>query len=64
MTRSCHAFFCSTAQAQILKIEYAYFENQEKCLHIVRNASFLLFLHFKMATVDKGFEADSKRSYL
>ena len=58
-----HAFFCSTTQAQIQKIEYAYFERQEKCLCVVKNASFLLFLHFKMVTFDKGFEADSKRSY-
>ena len=29
------------------KIEYAYFERWEKCLCIVQNASFLLFLHFK-----------------
>ena len=54
-----HAFFCTTTQAQTQKIEYAYFERQEKCLC----ASFLLFLHFKIATFDKGFEADSKRSY-
>ena len=58
-----HAFFCSTTQAQTQKIEYTYFERQEKCLRVVRNASFWLFLHFKMATFDKGFEADSKRSY-
>ena len=44
-------------------IEYAYFERWKKCLRVVQNASFLLFLHFKMATFDKGFEADSERSY-
>ena len=50
-------------QAQTQKIEYAYFERQEKCLRVVRNDNFLFFLHFKMATFDKGFEVDSKRSY-
>ena len=50
-------------QAQTQKIEYAYFERQKKCLCIVQNASFLLFLHFKMVTFHKGFEADSERSY-
>ena len=49
-------------QAQTQKIEYAYFERWEKCLRIVQNASFLLFLHFKMATFEKGFEVDSERS--
>ena len=63
MSWSCHALFCSTTQAQTQKIEYAYFERQEKCLCVVWNASFLLFLHFKMPTFDKGFEVDSERSY-
>ena len=46
------------------KMEYAYFERQEKCLRIVWNARFfLLFSNFKMATCD-GYEADSERSYL
>ena len=49
-------------QAQTQKIEYAYFERQEKCLRIVRNASFLLFSHSKIASSEKGFEADSERS--
>ena len=56
-------FSCSTTQAQTQKIEYAYFERQEKCLRMDRNASFLLFLHFKIATFEKRFEADSERSY-
>ena len=64
MSWSRHAFFCSTTQAQTQKIEYAYFERWKKCLHIVRNASFLLFSHSKMATLEKGFEVDSKRSDL
>ena len=34
-------------QAQTQKIEYAYFERQEKCLHIVWNARFLLFFTFQ-----------------
>ena len=33
-----------------------------KCLRIVRNACFLLFSHFKMATCDRGYEGDSERS--
>ena len=49
-------------QVQTQKIEYVYFERWEKCLRIVQNASFLLFLHFKMVTFEKGFEADSERS--
>ena len=61
-SRSCHAFFCSTTQAQTQKIEYAYFERREKCLRVVQNASFLLFSHSKMASYQKGFEADSERS--
>ena len=36
------------------KIEYAYFERWEKCLCIVWNGSFLLFLHFKMAAYKSG----------
>ena len=59
-----HAFFCSTTQAQTQKIEYAYFERQEKCLCVVQNASFLLFLHFKMAAYEAGYEGGSKNSYL
>ena len=31
------------------KIDYTYFERWEKCLYKVWNASYLLFLHFKMA---------------
>ena len=61
-SRSRHAFFCNTTQAQTQKIEYTYFERQEKCLCVVWNASFLLFSHSKMASYKKGFEADSKRS--
>ena len=53
---SCHAFFCGTTQAQTQKIEYAYFERREKCLRVVRNASFLLFLHFKIETFDKALK--------
>ena len=60
-SQSRHAFFCSTTQAQTQKIEYAYFERWEKYLHVVRNASLLLFSHSKMATFEKGFEADSER---
>ena len=62
MSRSHHAFFCSTTQAQTQKIEYAYFERQEKCLHIVRNDSYLLFLHSKMATFKDGYQADWEKS--
>ena len=61
-SRSRHAFFLSTTQAQTQKIEYAYFERQEKCLRIVWNASFLLFSHSKMASYENGIEADSERS--
>ena len=61
MSRSHHASFCSTTQAQTQKTAYAYFERWEKCLRIVWNASFLLF--FKMATCG-GYDRDSKRSYL
>ena len=50
-------------QAQIQKIEYAYFERWEKCLCVVRNASFLLFLHFKMAAYEVGYEGSSENSY-
>ena len=49
-------------QAQTQKIEYTYFERQEKYLHVVWNANFLLFSHFKMVSYEKGFEADSERS--
>ena len=63
MSQSRHAFFCSTTQAQTQKIEYVYFERWEKCLHIVQNASFLLFLHFKMAVYEVGYEGGSKNSY-
>ena len=31
-------------QTQTQKIEYAYFERQEKCLRVVQNASFLFAL--------------------
>ena len=34
MSRSRHAFFCSTTRAQTQKIEYAYFERWEKLLVI------------------------------
>ena len=50
-------------QAQTQKIEYAYFERQEKCLCIVQNDSFLLFSHFKMAAYEGGYEGNSERSY-
>ena len=60
---SSHAFFCSTTQAQTQKIEYAYLKRQEKCLGIVWNASFLLFLHFKMAVYEAGYEGSSENSY-
>ena len=63
-SRSSHAFFCSMTQAQTQKIEYAYFDRWEKCLHIVRNGSFFLFSHSKMVTYEKGFEANSERSDL
>ena len=57
-----HAFFCSTTQAQTQKIEYAYFERQEKCLRVVQNAVFFfLFSIFKMVTCS-GYDGDSKRS--
>ena len=62
-SQSHHAFFCSTTQAQTQKIEYTYFERWEKCLHVVRNASFLLFLHFQMAAYEAGYEGSSKNSY-
>ena len=51
-------------QAQTQKIEYAYFDRQEKCLRLVRNVSFLLFLHFKMAAYEAGYEGGSENSYL
>ena len=65
---SCHGHIMpfsavQPTKAQTQKIEYTYFERWEKCLRIVQNASFLLFLHFEMATFEKGFEADSERSY-
>ena len=60
---SCHAFFCSTTQAQTQKIEYTYFERWEKYLCIVQNASFLLFLHFKMVACKVGYEGGSEKSY-
>ena len=63
MSWSHHAFFCSTTQAQTQKIEYAYFERQEKCLRIVWNANLLLFLHFKMAAYEVGYEGSSENSY-
>ena len=63
-SRSCHAFFSSMTQAQIQKIEYTCFERQEKCLHVVWNDSFLLFLHFKMAAYKAGYEGSSEKSYL
>ena len=50
-------------QAPTQKIEYAYFERREKCLRVVRNASFLLFLHFKMAAYEAGYEGSSENSY-
>ena len=37
-------------------------KGQEKCLHVVWNACFLLFSHFKMATCNRGYEGDSERS--
>ena len=58
-----HAFFCSTTQAQTQKIAYAYFEWWEKCLCVVRNASFSLFLHFKMAAYKAGYEGSFENSY-
>ena len=63
MSQSRHAFFCSMTQAQTQKIEYAYFERREKCLCVVWKASFLLFLHLKMAAYEGGYEGDSERSY-
>ena len=51
-----HAFFCSMTQAPTEK-------RQEKCLPVVRNASFLLFSHFKMAVYDAGYQGDSERSF-
>ena len=48
-------------QAQTQKIEYAYFQRWEKCLHIVRNASFLPFLHFKMVAYEVGYEGSSQK---
>ena len=38
-------------------------KGREKCLCIVRNASFLLFSHFKMAAYDAGYQGDSERSF-
>ena len=57
-SRSCHAFFYGTTQAQTQKIEYTYFKRWEKCLRIVWNASF--FALFKMVT--SGYDGDSERS--
>ena len=37
-------------------------KGQEKCLRVVRNACFLLFSHFKMATYNRSYEGDSERS--
>ena len=45
------------------KIEYAYFERQEKCLCIVWNGSFLLFLYFRMVAYKAGYEGGSEKSY-
>ena len=50
-------------QAQTQKIEYAYFERWEKCLHVVWNASFLLFLHFKMVAYEVGYEGGCENLY-
>ena len=36
---------------------------REKCLCIVPNASFLLFLHSKMVAYEGGYEGSSKKSY-
>ena len=63
MSWSRHTFFCSTTQAYTQKIEYTYFERQEKCLCIVWNASFLLFLHFKMAAYEASYKGSSEKSY-
>ena len=45
------------------KLEYAYFERQEKCLCIVWNGSFLLFFHFKMVVYKVGYKDGSEKSY-
>ena len=45
------------------KIGYTECERQEKCLCIVPNASFLLFLHFKMVAYKGGYEGGSEKSY-
>ena len=45
------------------KIVYAYFGRQEKCLNVVQNASFLLFLHFKMVAYEGSYEGSSEKSY-
>ena len=50
-------------KATTQKIEYAYFERQEKCLCIVWNASFLFFLHFKMVAYEAAYEGSSKKSH-
>ena len=55
-----HAFFYSMTQAQTQKIEYAYFERWEKCLHGM--ADFCSFSHFKMVAYEGGYEGDSERS--
>ena len=49
-------------QVQTQNIEYAYFERWEKCLCVVWNASFLLFLHFKMVAYEAGYEGGSENS--
>ena len=45
------------------KIGYAECKMWKKCLRVVRNASFLLFLHFKMAAYEVGYDDSSKKSY-
>ena len=43
------------------KIEYAYFERQEKCLRIVQNGRFLLFFHIsKWWLIKEGMKAIPK----
>ena len=54
----------SSLMRQPQKKGYAECERQEKCLRIVQNASFLLFLHFKMAAYEAGYEGRSEKSYL
>ena len=50
-------------QAQTQKIEYAYFERWEKCLCVVQNASFMMFLHIKMVAYEVGYKGSSENSY-